>query len=466
MPNRKSDLVPKVLLSGDLILLNISFFAINISFFTVNYTHSSNFFNDLNDHYIIRLMSYNFLWIVASSILNSYGYNRVVRISEVINTLLKVGLLHVFFIFSFMVLFKQEPDSIKHFIFKYSLFFICLIIWRLSFVFFLKHIRTQGYNYKLIVIAGGERAGKEMNNFFNLHPEYGYKCLGFFDDNENYKNRIGKFDELESFVLKNNVDEIYCSLSYQDQNRTQKLISFADNNLIKLKILPDFRSIGKQKVEIYFYDNIPVLNLRSFPLEDIMNKIIKRTFDIFFSTIVILLIFPWLFPIISIFIKFSSKGPVFFKQLRSGKNNKPFLCYKFRSMAINLEANTLQATKNDLRITKVGKFLRRSSLDELPQFFNVLIGNMSVVGPRPHMLSHTEKYSKEIDKFMFRHFVKAGITGLAQIKGFRGETSQPSKMIGRLRYDIYYIENWTFYFDIKIIFLTIIQIFRGKISGD
>jgi putative colanic acid biosynthesis UDP-glucose lipid carrier transferase len=458
MSNKKSDLILKIHLTGDLILLNFSFYIVN-SFLT----HDLNYV--FNEHNLIQFLSLNLFWIASTSILKSYKLYRIMRISAIMNMLIKTCFLHIFIIFSFMAVFRQRPDSLKLFLFKYSLYFILILAWRVLSLYFLKNIRSRGFNYKKIVIAGGEQAGRDLYSFFRTHREYGYKCLGFFDDNEKNKNKIGSIEELEAFAIKNDIDEIYCALTDIDENKIQNLMSFADNNLIKLKILPNLKGIRHQKFEISFYDDIPVLNFRNFPLDITINRIIKRIFDVSFSSLVIILIFPWLFPIIAILIKFSSQGPVFFKQARSGRGNEPFNCYKFRTMRVNAFANQLQATKNDSRITRVGAFLRKTSLDELPQFINVFIGNMSVVGPRPHMLSHTEKYSKEIDNFMVRHFVKAGITGLAQVKGFRGETTDPFQMEERVRYDIYYIENWTFYFDLQIIFITISEIFIGKNKG-
>jgi exopolysaccharide biosynthesis polyprenyl glycosylphosphotransferase len=189
---------------------------------------------------------------------------------------------------------------------------------------------------------------------------------------------------------------------------------------------------------------------------------LKRAFDIVFSVLVISLIFPILFPILAILIKLSSKGPVFFKQLRTGKDNNSFYCYKFRTMRINQDSDKKQACKNDNRITKIGAFMRKTSLDELPQFFNVLQGDMSVVGPRPHMLLHTEEYSKIIDSFMVRHFVKPGITGWAQVNGYRGNTEAPELMAKRVAYDTWYLENWSLWLDITIIFKTVFNIFQGE----
>jgi len=193
-----------------------------------------------------------------------------------------------------------------------------------------------------------------------------------------------------------------------------------------------------------------------------LNRFLKRSFDTIFSILVIVFIFSWLFPILAVLIKLQSKGPVFFVQIRSGRDNKPFKCYKFRSMRVNDESDKKQATRGDKRITLIGAIMRRTSIDELPQFFNVLRGNMSVVGPRPHMISHTEQYAQLIDTFMVRHFLKPGITGWAQIRGLRGETKNTEDMLARVEADVWYLENWSFLLDLKIVFLT----FFGTIRGD
>ena len=202
--------------------------------------------------------------------------------------------------------------------------------------------------------------------------------------------------------------------------------------------------------------------MRNEPLQDEFNRLIKRIFDIIFSSIAIILVLSWLLPLLSILIKISSKGPVFFVQSRSGLDNIEFKCYKFRTMVVNSLSDQEQATKNDIRITKIGRFLRKTSLDELPQFFNVFIGNMSVVGPRPHMLVHTKSYSEIIDNYMVRQLVLPGITGAAQANGFRGETKNIKDMQDRVKYDVWYIENWSLLLDIKLILITFVNLFKGQ----
>jgi len=206
---------------------------------------------------------------------------------------------------------------------------------------------------------------------------------------------------------------------------------------------------------------MPVFILRNLPLSYLHNALIKRCFDIIISFIALIILVPIVFPVVSIFVKISSSGPVIFKQKRTGKRGNMFDCYKFRTMLCNEDENTKQATADDNRKTKVGNFLRKTSIDELPQFFNVLIGNMSLVGPRPHMLLHTSQYSPKVDKYMVRHFVKPGITGLAQVNGFRGETKELEMMEKRIMYDIKYVENWSMKMDIAILFKTFFLFLKG-----
>jgi exopolysaccharide biosynthesis polyprenyl glycosylphosphotransferase len=235
------------------------------------------------------------------------------------------------------------------------------------------------------------------------------------------------------------------------------LVDFGLSNLIKVKLITDYRGFASRGVTLERYDNIPVLNIAAVPLDDRSNQVIKRIFDLLFSGAVALLILSWLIPLIAVAIKLDSRGPIFFKQKRAGKGNKPFNCIKFRTMVVH-NPEFKQATKNDPRITRVGKFLRKTSLDEFPQFINVLKGQMSIIGPRPHPIKLNEEFSPKIEKFMARHYIKPGITGLAQAKGYRGETQTEMLMRGRVKLDRFYIENWSFILDLKIIIATVISL--------
>jgi Undecaprenyl-phosphate glucose phosphotransferase len=246
-------------------------------------------------------------------------------------------------------------------------------------------------------------------------------------------------------------------------SEVKTFLEVADKHCLRVKFIPDMATTLATPYTIsYVGDEFPVISLRKEPLESVSNRFKKRAFDVVFSLGVIIFLMSWLYPLIAILIKLQSKGPVLFKQQRSGRNDEPFWCYKFRSMKVNNDSDKKQATKDDNRITPIGKFLRKSSLDELPQFFNVLLGNMSVVGPRPHMLSHTEEYRAIINQFMVRHFLKPGITGWAQVNGFRGETKEDGAMQKRVQHDIWYLENWTAMLEVKIVFMTVINMIKGE----
>ena len=259
-----------------------------------------------------------------------------------------------------------------------------------------------------------------------------------------------------------NIDEVYCSANELDDNQIKLLIEFCENNFKILKFISQRGGLLSKKLKTDIYGFSTVQSLRLMPLSNDLNNFIKRFFDIIFSLFILFFILSWLTPIIAILIKMESSGPVFFKQTRNGIKYKEFMCYKFRSMIKNSSADIQQATKNDIRVTRIGKILRKTSLDELPQFYNVLIGDMSVVGPRPHMIKENQRYSKSVSKFMVRHFVKPGITGLAQVKGYRGEIETDEDIINRVKYDIYYLENWSLLLDLNIVFLTSINFLTGQ----
>jgi len=261
--------------------------------------------------------------------------------------------------------------------------------------------------------------------------------------------------------LETKTDEIYCSMDDLTDSQITDIIHFADNNLKTLKFIPGEKQILSRNAKFEYYDYIPVISLRNILQDETLNKVIKRVFDLVFSSIIIVGLLSWLTPIMAIIIKWDTKGPLFFVQKRNGLNYKEFNCYKFRSMELNDKADLDLASKNDVRITKVGKFIRKTSIDELPQFFNVFFGEMSVVGPRPHMVSVANLYASKVDKFMVRHFVKPGITGLAQTKGFRGEVETDEDIINRVKYDIFYMENWSILLDIKIILNTVYNMLKG-----
>ena len=338
--------------------------------------------------------------------------------------------------------------------------FLLVGLLKFSIFFFLKKYRLlYGGNFRNVIIVGHGKSVDELKEFFTNNPDYGYNLAHIFDLKVNKKTELL---DCKEFVVKNKIDEIYASINTLTNNEIDNLIHFTDNNLKTIKFLPDSKNTFLRNLAVEYYDYIPIISLRTIPLDKEVNKRFKRIFDIVFSLLIIFCLLSWLTPIIAILILIESKGSIFFKQKRNGLNYEEFYCYKFRSMHLNPIADLEQVQKNDPRITKVGKFIRKTSIDELPQFFNVLLGDMSVVGPRPHMVSHTEMYAKSVDKFMVRHFIKPGITGLAQTNGFRGEVETEKDIINRVKYDIFYLENWSLLLDIKIIIATVVNAIKGE----
>ena len=327
--------------------------------------------------------------------------------------------------------------------------------------YFIRYSRTKGYNLRNVILVGSGELAEEMIYFMKNNKELGYNYLGVFDDSD-IEGKLGTLNEVDSYVERNDVDIMFCLLNKLEESKMNDLIYLAESNLIKVKILSQFSRLGNQNLSIQNYGAIPVLNVNAIPLDSKLNQMVKRLFDIVFSSLFLLFVLSWLVPIIGLLIRIESSGPVFFKQLRHGKGNTPFMCWKFRTMVVNNESDSKQATKNDARITKMGAIMRKTSIDELPQFINVFLGDMSVVGPRPHPLKLNETFQPSIEKFWQRHAVKPGITGLAQAKGFRGETSEFSDMSGRVRLDRFYVKNWSLLLDFKIIVLTVLSILKGS----
>ena len=348
-------------------------------------------------------------------------------------------------------------DEIEVFIF-WSLFLIGFV--KFSIFFLLKKYRIlYGGNQRKVILLGNGKSVDELKDFFTTNPDYGYNLVRVFDLKSNKKQEL---IESMQYVVDNKIDEIYASMNVLSNNEINYLINFVDNNLKTIKFLPDSKNTLFRNLAVEYYEYIPIISLRTIPLDKEVNKRLKRFFDIVFSLFIIVFLLSWLTPVLALIIRLESKGPTFFKQKRNGLNYEEFYCYKFRSMHLNPIADLEQVQKNDPRITRIGKFIRKTSIDELPQFFNVLLGDMSVVGPRPHMVSHTEMYAKSVDKFMVRHFIKPGITGLAQTNGFRGEVETEKDIINRVKYDIFYLENWSLLLDIKIIFATVINAIKGE----
>jgi putative colanic acid biosynthesis UDP-glucose lipid carrier transferase len=308
----------------------------------------------------------------------------------------------------------------------------------------------------------GQKA-KELSKYFLTNPWHGYRFLGFIDKEKNEKQQIvGTWDDLKSFIENNDINQVYISWDTIPRSVLANVTNLLADYPIKIRILPDLDNFAYKSAELVNYGMVPVLQIHPGPLSYWYNRLLKRSFDIALSLLIVIGFLSWFSLIIYIIDLIFYRQGIFFNQKRTCIDGKVFTCYKFRSMQKNEDCDSKQATVNDSRVTRVGRFLRKWSLDELPQFVNVLKGEMSIVGPRPHMLKHTEEYQKIVKRFMLRHTVKPGITGLAQVNGYRGEIKKPHDIIKRVKLDANYIESWTFNMDIKIIFLTIWVIIKGQ----
>jgi len=389
-----------------------------------------------------------------------YRYTKVLRI---LTLLARQFLLFTLGYFAYFGIFREGEVVHNQFLILTSIF-IGISIFKMVTFFLLKKYRALGNNFRTTVVLGFDESAKKIIQIIESKSNMGYKYLGFFSNRE-YKNKgyLGKINDVFQFVSFKELDQIYCSLSELSKEQIKEINKFSIEKNITLKLIPDANELYSKTQEVEFYeDTITVLNVKKLPFEFTENYYIKRIFDIFFSLFISIFLLSWLIPILWILVKLESKGPLIFKQEREGLNGVKFVCYKFRSMKINNLSDQVHATKNDERVTKMGAFLRKTSMDELPQFFNVLLGDMSVVGPRPHLESLSLEYQKEVDDYLKRHIVKPGITGLAQVSGYRGEIKRKSDIKNRVRLDIFYIENWSFFLDIKIIIKTILNVFKGE----
>lgn len=345
----------------------------------------------------------------------------------------------------------------------YGVLFVTLFVFHICGNWLLKKYRRRGYNYTRVVIVGTGPTARRLFDSMEHDAGFGYRVLGFFDDNPSddfYSGVVYPLSELADFVAGRNVRQIFYTLS--GQNEAHRLaVKIADDNVADFYYVPQIPPTLSRRFELHNIGSVPVLSVMRNPLKNPLNRGLKRTFDLAVSS-VFLCFYPLIYIPVAIAIKLSSPGPVYFKQERTGYLGNSFECLKFRTMRVNANADKVQATKNDSRKTRVGDFLRRTSLDELPQFINVWKGDMSVVGPRPHMLKHTEEYTKIVDRYMVRHAVKPGITGWAQVNGYRGLTDEVWKMERRVEHDVWYIENWTFLLDIKIMIRTVLNALQGE----
>ncbi len=387
----------------------------------------------------------------------------------------KIVLNFIYFIIVYMMLLIAMLSfvdvnmlSLKFVLVTSSIIWLLLVVWRLSCRVLVKKIRTLGRNSRTIIFVGASQNMVDLYREILNDPSTGYKVLGYIDNSKNDNlgslPYLGDMSVLYDYLTENhtNIDMLFYASTSSDVDNARKLINFCDNHIIRFYQVPNLYSYFRRELKLELMGDIPVLYVREEPLLNPFNRFIKRSFDIVAACLFLFTIFPFIYIIVGIIIKITSPGPIFFKQKRNGLDGKEFFCYKFRSMKVNNDADKVQATKNDPRKYPFGNFMRRTNIDELPQFINVLNGTMSIVGPRPHMVKHTEEYGALIDKYMVRHLAKPGITGWAQVKGCRGETKELYQMEERIEKDIWYVENWSFLLDLRIIFMTAFNMFFTK----
>ena len=444
---------------GDMFVLNFVFlFVFNLLDYT--YTHAI-----ANNHREVLLLL-NFCYFFSLYFVPVQLHLSVVFIDKIVQRAFSLVTVLVL-LFATCLIFLNVGDLMATFLVVYYVVaLVSFALWRVFVRLSLKLYRRKGYNFKCVVIVGAGKNGMELYQVMKDDLSYGFNICGFFDDNIALKdalpNYLGSTNEVEDYVLKHEIDEIYCTLPGTNDGKIVRLLNFAEKHMIRFYIVPEFYRNVKKSMVMEMMESIPLLTIRREPLQSMYNRCLKRAFDLLFSSVVLLTIYPILYVILGVLIKLSSPGPILFRQKRTGLYGRDFECFKFRTMRVNAEADTMQAVKDDPRKTRIGNFLRKSNLDEFPQFVNVFLGDMSVVGPRPHMLKHTEQYSALIDKYMVRHLVKPGVTGWAQVTGYRGETKTLEQMEGRVKRDVWYIENWTFFLDLKIIIVTVLNMFKGE----
>lgn len=451
-------------------LLRISFVILDLLVLNLVFIICQYVFRDaivLNKEQYTYLWFYsNAAWVAASwatSIYqDTYIYSFEKFSKRTVNAYVYLLALEMLYLF-----FNKDAQISRLFLISIlSSFAISLLINRFLHLAMQQFFQSKDHIVRKVMIIGYNDRAKKLASYLEQEP-IKTEIVGFCEEEENVNELslypiVGKVGEAIEASKQHEVTEIFSTIAPEQQSGIYKLINDADQACIRFRIVPDFNHFIRKPVHLEYLKDIPVLSLRKEPLDDVGNRIKKRLFDLAISSIVTIFILSWLIPIVSLLIWLDSRGPIFFIQQRSGKNGKTFNCIKFRSMRVNKDSNEKQATKNDKRVTKLGAFLRKSNLDEMPQFFNVLMSDMSIVGPRPHMLKHTDDYSKLLNKYMVRHFLKPGITGWAQIHGYRGEIKHMQDINNRVEYDLWYLENWNIWLDTRIILMTAFNMAKGE----
>ncbi|CAG7647707.1 UDP-glucose:undecaprenyl-phosphate glucose-1-phosphate transferase [Paenibacillus solanacearum] len=419
------------------------------------------------ENYALWSVVYGGIAILLSYFVNFYTPKRKKGFSYELFTIIQVYTISLLILLSFLFIFKELDISRSYLLLFLVNNMLVISFYRYMMKTTLKKLREKGYNKQFVLILGAGSVGKHFYSNLIQHPDLGYEVVGFLDDFlvkhesgfDTFKPILGKVDELEDILQKLLIDEVIIALPLNAHRKYGRIIGICEKAGVKTLIIPDYFDFLPSRPYFDNFAGIPLINVRDIPLDEFRNRFLKRAFDIIFSLAAIFITSPLLI-LIAIGVKLTSPGQIIFKQERVGLNRRTFMMYKFRSMRVQAENSSDKqwTTADDPRKTKFGSFLRKTSLDELPQFFNVLFGHMSVVGPRPERPYFVEQFKEEIPKYMVKHHIRPGITGWAQASGLRGDTS----IEDRIKHDIFYIENWSFLFDIKIIWRTIINGFVNK----
>ena len=427
------------------------------------------FLNDLtiqtNNLFYSFAFFVNFIWITISLVFGLYDEKSVIAFEVFSQKTAKVYFLWL--VLTVMILvYAAEIHTISEHIIFFSFFSLLGISAnRLFYLGIKKYLSQQHDMINRVLILGFNDTAKKLAKYLE-EDGLNTQLMGFVENDENMDELTtypvyANIENAVNVAKQLNVHEIFSTITPEQNNIIYRLIRDSEEQCMRFKVVPSLSSHVNRDVVIDFIKDLPVLSMRADPLEDVGNRMKKRIFDVVVSGLVIIFILTWLIPLVAILILLDSRGPVFFTQLRTGLTDNPFYCYKFRTMRVNNESDSKQATKHDSRVTRLGAFLRKTSIDEFPQFFNVFRGEMSLVGPRPHMLKHTSEYAKIVEHYMIRQMLKPGITGWAQVNGLRGEISNPMQIQQRVACDLWYLEHWSIWLDIKIMFLTVQKVFVG-----
>ena len=456
-----NDLIRIAIIIGDFLLLNMLVYLCLEQFDE----KTPDYFMDPN---AVVVMVANFAMMVAEYFFNTIAYHRRLSAIDLLRRVFMLSATQSALMFFLLRSISRGGGFFKFMYYFAGFMFIGLLLVRIIERGIIIYLRAKGKNTQSILFVGNDPANLMLYHDMLENSSAGTYVKGYYADEpiENAPEQfvhLGNLQQLNAQMEEDKdktnlgIDLLFCCLSHDESAFINRVIHFCDNHVVHFYYVPRMRGNLHLRLIPELYGDVTLFTNRREPLTFIENKFLKRTFDIVVSALTCLVLLPFL-PIVALIIKMQSPGPLFFVQNRTGLNGHTFKCYKFRSMHVNNQADTLQATKDDPRKFPFGEFMRKTNIDEFPQFFNVLKGDMSIVGPRPHMMLHTEMYGKLIDKYMVRHFCRPGITGWAQVTGFRGETKELWQMEERIRRDIWYLENWTFWLDLKIIFKTAISI--------